>query len=112
MTVCMHVHGQQNTTASMVVEVPTGATPDIRIRAALGNPCVSVYVPFTFDAPVPDVLGDERAWWRFARLRDRVERDPDTISGIRARLASVEAELAARSRARTDSDAALTALGV
>jgi secernin len=90
-TVCMHVRGQQNTTASMVVAVAPGAPPGIRIWAALGNPCVSVYLPFAFGAPVPGPVGDEHTWWRFARLRDRVEQDPAAITAIRAALAPVEA---------------------
>jgi len=111
-TVCMHVVGMQNTTASMVVEVPRGDRPAIRIRAALGNPCVSVYVPVAVDGPVPEVLGDEAGWWRFARLRDRVEADPARISEIRATLAPVEDSLAAGATDPSIVDAALTALGV
>jgi secernin len=112
-TVCMHVVGMQNTTASMVVEVPRRGDPTaIRIRAALGNPCVSVYVPVAFDDAVPAVLGDEAVWWRFARLRDRVEADPVSISEIRDTLMPVEDALAAGDTDPSDLDAALTALGV
>jgi secernin len=109
-TVCMHVRGIQNTTASMVVEVPREDPPVI--RAALGNPCVSVYVPFAADGPVPELLGDEATWWRFARLRDRVEADPAAISTIRAALAPVEAALADGDADPSIVDAALAALGV
>lgn len=35
--VCMHVAGVERTTASMVVEIPTGRTP--KVSFALGNPC-------------------------------------------------------------------------
>ncbi len=108
-TVCMHVTGLQNTTASMVVEVPPLGAPVI--RAALGNPCVSVYVPFAADDPVPEVLGDEATWWRFARLRDRVETDPEGIAEVRARLAPVEIALADGDADPSSVDAALTALG-
>ena len=61
-TVCMHARGQQNTTASMVVTVGE----EIHLRAALGNPCVSAYVPWSFASSVPAPLGDETTWWRFA----------------------------------------------
>jgi dipeptidase len=87
-TVCMHVRGVQNTTASMVVEVPRHDPPVI--WAALGNPCVSVYVRFAADGPVPEILGDEGTWWRFAQLRDRVEADPDAICEIRDALEPIE----------------------
>jgi hypothetical protein len=110
-TVCMHVRGLQNTTASMVVTVDRRG---VAIRAALGNPCVSVYVPLAFGAPVPGLLRSEAAWWRFARLRDRVEQDGAALAGIRGVLAPVEAALT--HRADTDPtaavDAALTTLGV
>jgi hypothetical protein len=90
-TVCMHVRGLQNTTASMVATVDADG---ITLRAALGNPCASVYVPVPFGAPIPAVLASETSWLRFARLRDRVERDVRELAGIRAALAPVEAALA------------------
>ncbi len=113
-TVCMHVVGLQNTTASMVVAVGsgTGSEPGIRAWAALGNPCVSAYVPVPFGAPVPTVLGDEALWRRLAQLRDRVEQDPARIAEVRAALAPIEASLG---RPGADPDAlgrALTGLGV
>jgi hypothetical protein len=90
----------------------TGGESAIRIWAALGNPCVSVYVPVPFGGPVPEVLGDETTWWRLARLRDRLEEDPGLIADIRAALAPVEAAL---EDPTTDPDPlhhALTGLGV
>jgi secernin len=111
-TVCMHVVGYQNTTASMVVAVPPGDAPDIRVWAALGNPCVSIYVPVTFGAPVPPVLGREATWRRFGRLRDRVEADPDALGAIRAVLTPVEAALGGAIADEAALDAALTTLGV
>jgi hypothetical protein len=96
-TVCMHVAGLQNTTASMVVAVGVDehdAGPRIRVWAALGNPCVSVYVPVPFGGPVPPMVGTEDAWWRVARLRDRIERDPGALAELRAALSPVEAALA------------------
>jgi hypothetical protein len=111
-TVCMHVVGHQCTTASMVVAVPAGAAPGIRVWAALGNPCVSVYVPVGFGEAVPSILRDEAAWWRFAKLRDRVDADPLAIREIRAALAPVEVALARAAADPATLDAALTTLGV
>jgi secernin len=125
-TVCMHLPGFQATTASFVVSLRVDAAP--RVWACLGSPCASVYVPF-FPPAVPPVLGDPRQWERFARLRDRVESNPDTLMGVREVLAPVEHELWAEadeveargtaqamaeftSTASRRVDAALTALGV
>jgi hypothetical protein len=116
-TVCMHVRGQQATTASMVVRSRAdGTRPEI--HAALGNPCVSVFVPVPFDGTVPTALDDPATWIRFARLRDRVERDPDALRAIRDALAPVEARMWTSDAPEQDPgaldalDAALTGLGV
>jgi secernin len=89
-TVCMHVRDYQATTASMVAELQAGAAP--RAWACLGNPCVSVYVPF-FPPTVPAALADPAQWARYARLRDRAESDPDALGEVRAVLAPLEHEL-------------------
>jgi hypothetical protein len=91
-TVCMHVRDFQATTASMVVELAADRDEPDRIWTALGSPCASVYVP-GFPPYVAPALGDAREWARFAALRDRVERDGDALTAIRACLAPVEAEL-------------------
>jgi hypothetical protein len=104
----MHVRGLQNTTASMVV---SAGRDGIHVRAALGNPCVSVFVPLRFGAPGPAFLSSEATWWRFARLRDRVEQDAATLSPIRAVLGPVEAALTPAADL-AGLDAALTTLGV
>jgi dipeptidase len=109
-TVCMHVRGEQNTTASMVVSVTDDGA--VGARAALGNPCVSVYVPVAMNAPAPAVLADETIWWRFARLRDRVERNGDELATVRGVLGPVEAALGATTTEPALLDAALTSLGV
>ncbi len=91
-SVCLHrpdFHAQ--TTASMIVDLRADGGPT-RVWACLGNPCVSVYVPMFPPAAVPE-LADEKQWHRFARLRDRVETDPDAFEEVRATLAPVEAEL-------------------
>ena len=51
-----------------------------------------MYVPI-FPPAVPPELADSSQWERFARLRDKVEADPDAFDDARAVLAPVEAEL-------------------
>jgi hypothetical protein len=92
-TVCMHVRGYQATNASMVAELPVEREAPARAWVALGSPCSSVYVPVFPPAGVPSELGDPGTWTRFARLRDRVERDGDELGEIREVLAPIEAEL-------------------
>jgi secernin len=92
-TVCMHVRGYQATNASMVAELPVEREAPARAWVALGSPCSSVYVPVFPPAGVPSELGDPGTWSRFARLRDRVERDGDELGEIREVLAPIEAEL-------------------
>jgi dipeptidase len=127
-TVCMHrpeMHAQ--TTASMIVDLRRDDAPQ-RAWTALGNPCLSVYVP-VFPPAVPPQLAAAAQWERFARLRDKVEAQPDEFPAGRAELAAVEADLWAEAdvawqsddRAGLDGfaaeayapvDAALTRLGV
>ena len=114
-TVCMHVVGTQNTTASMVAAVARDADDGrgIRIWAAAGNPCVSAYVPVPFGGPIPHPLADEATWWRLARLRDRVEQDPAAITDVRKALAPFEAATSAGAEPGPDAlDRALAGLGV
>jgi secernin len=80
-SVCLHLTGVQATTAALIVSIPRRPAPDqpIRAWAALGSPCVSLFVPFFPFDPTSDgrgglgLLSDDRAWQRFATLRDRVE---------------------------------------
>jgi hypothetical protein len=125
-TVCMHAGEHQATTAAMVIDLPTDAPP--RAWACLGSPCAGVFVPF-FPPAVPIGLSDPAQWQRFARLRDRVQTEPDALAEARSVLAPAEDELwrdadecyaagthgplgsfTAAASARVD--AALTALGV
>lgn len=46
-SVCMHVHGVETTTASMVVALTSAEQP--RVWALTGSPCEREYVEFTFD---------------------------------------------------------------
>jgi hypothetical protein len=122
----MHLPAVQATTASFVVSLRANAPA--RAWACLGSPCASIYVPF-FPPSVPATLGDPRQWERFARLRDRVESDPEALAAVRGTLAPVERELWAEADAAAHAgtehaqaeftanasrpvDAALTALGV
>ena len=117
-TVCMHVRGYQATTSSVIAWLPRSPQGAPRYWAALGSPCVSVYVPVDPVVGLPDVLRDERTWRRFALLRDRVEADPtgiDDLRTIRAALDPIESESSAAANPAALSariDEALCALGV
>ena len=109
-TVCMHrreSHAQ--TTASMIVELP--ADGPLRTWTALGNPCLSVYVP-GFPPLVAPELAEPAQWQRFARLRDRVEADPGLLPDARRVLADAEAGLweAADAAVASSDDSRLAAL--
>ena len=63
-TVCMHVDGVEQTTASMIAELGgMGAAPR-PVRFLLGSPCASVYVPLFVHRP----LGMPVRWERLASL--------------------------------------------
>jgi secernin len=64
-TVCMHAP-EQETTASIVAELPVGEAPLAHVL--LGQPCRSVYVAVVVGEP----LGEVPAWERFAALDDAV----------------------------------------
>jgi secernin len=98
-TVCMHLRGYQNTTSSMIAELPED--PDVPLRAwvALGNPCMSIYVPVFPPRAVPGELADPGVWSRFAALRDWAEQEPDALAEIHGVFGPLEAELWAESDA-------------
>jgi secernin len=91
-TVCMHIRGYQNTTSSMIAELPVDPGVPLRAWVAPGQPCVSVYVP-VFGTQVPAAPGDAGTWQAFAALRDRVEADGGALTEIRAVFGPLEAEL-------------------
>jgi hypothetical protein len=110
----------------MIVDIP--AEGPRRVWTALGNPCLSVYVP-GFPPSIAPELESVSQWQRFAGLRDRIEADPAARASTEAVLRAVEAELweeadaagATGSRAHLDRftrgayravDAALHRLGV
>ena len=92
-SVCMHIRGFQNTTASIIADLPADPGAPLRAWVAPGNPCVSVFVPVFPPDAVPAALADPAAWRAFAALRDRVEADSSALSPIRAAFAPLEAEL-------------------
>lgn len=92
-TVCMHLRGFQNTTASMIAELPADRARPLRAWVAPGSPCVSVFLPVFPPAAVPPALADAGVWHDLAALRDRVEADADALMEIRRVFAPLEAEL-------------------
>jgi hypothetical protein len=97
----MHVRGVSVTAASMIAELPVDVAEGapLRVFAAAGSPCVSIYVPAfpqTAGGPPPFVpfeLSGEELWLAADALRQLVEADPDTLLAIRAALQPVEDEL-------------------
>jgi len=101
-TVCMHCPSlDSQTTASMVVDIAADST--WRAWACLGNPCVGVYMPVFSGAVAPE-LSESTQWQRFARLRDRVEADPERLADVRVILDPVEQELWAMGDAAATGD--------
>ena len=92
-TICMHIRGYQNTTSSMIAELPTDPDAPLRAWVAPGNPCVSVYLPVFPPGSSPGGLSDRDTWARFAALRDRAEREPEALGEIRGVFGPLEAEL-------------------
>jgi len=103
-TLCMHIHDFEATTASMVAELGLDAVDtddDVPPRAwiALGNPCASVFVPVLAPSPstprgsVPDALAGEQWARRFAALSRAAEVDLASLESVRSVLGAVEAEL-------------------
>jgi hypothetical protein len=92
-TVCMHLRRFQNTTSSMIAELPADPALPLRAAVAPGQPCVSVFAPLFPPHAVPAALGEEAAWRAFAALRDRVEADSEAMSEIRAAFDPLEAQL-------------------
>ncbi len=92
-TVCMHVRDYQTTAASMIVELPRDSTSDprkLQVWAALGSPCVSIYVP-VIGPQVPIEFSDLAVWQRFDQLRVIAEASSGAAGDIRAAWAPIEA---------------------
>ncbi|MFP5328147.1 MAG: C69 family dipeptidase [Acidimicrobiia bacterium] len=93
-TVCMHLGRHQATTASMVAELPADPERPVRAWAALGSPCVSIYLPcLGAPAVAPGAMSRAEAWQRFADLARATERDPLAWSEAVPPLRRLEQEL-------------------
>jgi secernin len=92
-TVCMHLRGFQNTTSSMICELPADPEAPLRAWVALGNPCCSVYVPVFPPNHAPPALTQPATWQRFVQLRDAVEASPELLPRIRETFAPLERKL-------------------
>lgn len=92
-SVCMHIRNFQNTTSSIIADLPADPGAPLRAWVAPGSPCVSVYVPVFPPDAVPAALADPATWQAFAGLRHRVEADSFSLAPIRAVFAPLEAEL-------------------
>lgn len=92
-TVCMHLRGFQNTTSSMIAELPADESAPLRAWVAPGSPCVCIFVPVFPPDAVPPALADEAVWRRFAKLRECVDADADALPAIRSVFDPLEAEL-------------------
>jgi secernin len=100
-SICMHLHEVQATTASMIAWLPR--EDPIRVWSILGSPCVGVFVPsFPFDSTesVPAAWSSGTTWQRFRALRDRVELarvadvgSSEDLSRIRAVWSPLERDL-------------------
>lgn len=91
-SVCMHIHGFQNTTSSMVAELPADPAAPLRAWVASGSPCASIFAP-AFPPAVASALADVDTWQAFAALRDRIESDESALADVRAALGPLEADL-------------------
>lgn len=92
-TVCMHLRSVQNTTSSIVAELPSDPGQPLRAWVALGQPCVTPFVPVWPPAAVPSALSRAEVWHRFEALRSRVEADGAALSAIRGVFGPLEREL-------------------
>ena len=92
-TVCMHLGRHQATTASMVVDLPVDPGAPVRVWAALGSPCVSVFMPCLAPNIAPPAMARTETWARFARLARATERDNDKWVVVTDRLRATEASL-------------------
>ncbi len=103
-SLCMHAGELMGTTGSMIVALDA-ATPPVAWMA-LGNPCVSLYLPYYLEADVPAAVGRggrepsaDSPWWAFHDLGVRVEADPDRFGvEVRAYWDALELEIAERAR--------------
>ena len=92
-SVCMHLRGFQNTTSSIITELPADPDRPLRAWVAPGQPCISVYVPVFPPHAVPAALAEPATWHAFEALRDWRETDDEALPRIREVFDPLEAEL-------------------
>lgn len=105
-SICMHLRNWEATTGAIVAELHQDPEVVPRAWVALGNPCVSIFVPVFPPDASPAVLADPRTWGAFDRLKraadaaaDRAAAagDPDrglaVLATIRDHLGPVERTL-------------------
>ncbi|HEY5640576.1 MAG TPA: peptidase family C69 [Dehalococcoidia bacterium] len=92
-SICWHARRFENTTSSMIAELPADPEAPLRAWVTPGNPCVGVFVPVFPPDAVPAALADPATWSAFATLRERVEADSAALAPIRKAVAPLEAEL-------------------
>jgi dipeptidase len=102
-SICMHADPLDNTTASMVMELPVDPKALVRGWVSLGSPCIGAFLPCYPQATIPSRLARGGAdpdpgspWWEMRELLTLVERDSPRFGPIvRARWDAFEAELVA-----------------
>jgi dipeptidase len=102
-SICMHADPLDNTTASMVMELPRDPSALVRGWVSLGSPCVGAFLPCYPQATIPARLGvggaepsPDSPWWSMRELLTLVERDVGRFGPeVRARWDAFEATLVA-----------------
>jgi secernin len=92
-SVCMHLKGFQNTTSSIIAELPADTSRPAREWMAPGQPCVSVFLPVFPPVGVPTALGEPATWHAYEALRNSSETDPEALPRIRDVFDPLEADL-------------------
>lgn len=92
-SICMHLRGFQNTTSSIITELPADPGRPLRAWVAPGQPCTSVYLPVFPPHAVPAVLGEPETWHAFEALREWRETDDEALPRIREAFDPLEAAL-------------------
>jgi len=104
LSLCMHAEPLDNTTASMVVALPSDGL--VSAWVSLGSPCVGAFLPIYPEASIPPRLGlggeapdPASPWWRMRDLLTLVERDFARFGPVvRARWDALEERLVAEAR--------------
>ena len=96
-TVCAHSAPVHETTASLVVALPSERSAPWPAWISFATPCSGIFLPVYLDGVLPDrhACADERsAWQTFARLQRAVSRDPVRHTPrVRARFAALEDQI-------------------